>query len=698
MTGTGNQREGQTAERGKQATVLLIAVGLLFGLLFGLLGPPACAERIAGAPGAAPPVAPESDEAEQSESAPLARTREVSLAPLGPATDPCIDFATYACGPSRRRLVRDNDVLVWRGAALLRFLEELIAGGHQDGSAATALVRDFHRRCLDGAARQAGYKELQAQLVQIAAAKTLPDLARLLGGQLRAFAVPLLIAVEDRFDNSAADNPVYARVRLRGPHLPRALDRNRNHSDRLRDEQRIHWQRLAILSGVIAPEEVDAAMRINAWLAAAGRPDFKKGDTIPLVHRNGFAGARFPWHAFFDGLDLPDQAPLRPADPHELDRIDRLVELPLEDLKSFARVLLMEGASEYLDVSAVEEEARFHDGVVPNARYWHRSLAKVCLRLTARDLESPLADAYLSDLADANAEALVRPLFDALRGHLARDIYLVNWIDPASRDLAIRQVNAVRLRLIGDVEATPPDVSLAGPQSFFDAHRRVRGAVMAKRLAQLGTSPLGRDVSPNFSVGRYSSLSNLVWLSPEIVRPPYVWGRDYNAITFGSLGTVIGHELSHAFARAPRAATGATSHKWSDAAAEALRSRAQCFARKFDSFIRAADDETARRSSAEDDLADIVGVQLALQALDTQAAAPRSRFGDHYRRDFFLTFAHTVCAFSGDDAAEMDDLRDPHAPGRARINGVVSNLPAFAEAFACVPDTPMAPRERCPVW
>jgi hypothetical protein len=156
MTGTGSQRERHTAERGKQAAVLLIAVGLL--------GAPACAEQIAGAPGAAPPVAPESDEAEQSESAPLARTREVSLAPLGPATDPCIDFATYACGPSRRRLVRDNDVLAWRKAALLRFLDELMAGRHQDGSAATALVRDFHRRCLDGAARQAGYKELRAEL------------------------------------------------------------------------------------------------------------------------------------------------------------------------------------------------------------------------------------------------------------------------------------------------------------------------------------------------------------------------------------------------------------------------------------------------------------------------------------------------------------------------------------------------------
>jgi putative endopeptidase len=504
--------------------------------------------------------------------------------------------------------------------------------------------------------------------------------------------------VEVRFDDGATDNRVYARVRLRGPHLPRALDRNRNRSDRLRDEQRVHWQRLAILSGVIAPEEVDAAMRINAWLAAAGRPDFKKGDRMPLLNRDGFAGRRFPWQAFFDGLEVPEGAPLRPADPNELARIDRLLELPIEDLKSFARVLLVEAASEYLDTAAVDEEGRFHDAVVPNTRLGHRSLANVCLRLTARDLESPLADAYLSDLADANAEALVRPLFDALRGHLARDIYLASWMDPATRGLAIRQVNAVRLRLIGDVEATPPDLSLADAGSFLDAHRRVRGAVMAKRLAELGTPPLEREVSPNFNIGRYSTLSNLVWLSPEIVRPPYVSGGDYNATTFGSLGTIIGHELSHAFARAPRAAPGPMSQKWSEAAAEGLRSRAACFARKFDSFIRAADEETARHSSGEDDLADIVGVQLALQALDVQAAAPRSQFGDHYRRDFFLTYAHTVCAFSGDNAAERDNLRDPHAPGRARINAVASNLPAFAEAFACLPETPMAPRDRCPVW
>jgi predicted metalloendopeptidase len=80
------------------------------------------------------------------------------------------------------------------------------------------------------------------------------------------------------------------------------------------------------------------------------------------------------------------------------------------------------------------------------------------------------------------------------------------------------------------------------------------------------------------------------------------------------------------------------------------------------------------------------------------AAATPSHFDAAFRRDFFLAYAHTMCAIGRDHAAEMDDLRDPHAPVRARINGVASNLPAFAEAFACAPATPTAPEERCALW
>jgi len=618
--------------------------------------------------------------------------KQAPFAPLDPAADPCRDFAAYACGGADEQLVRDADLLAWRAPALQRFLDELRAGRHLDGSPATALVRDFYSRCSDIAARESGFAELRTELAQIERIATLSELARA-AGELYTHSETVLISINLRWDLAADDKRVYARLHLRGPFFRRGGSRKSNqHSV---DEQRAHWQRLAANSGAITPDEVEAALRINDWLATS-RAEDKDPEPAPIpVQRGDFARARFPWAAFFAGLRLPESIPLRAADADELARIDRLADLPLADQKSFVRVMMVEGASEYLGTAMLDEDLHYHNGWPANGHVDSRALTQSCIHLTALNLELPLADSYLSTLADARSEALVRPLFDALRARLARAISLSNWMDVPNRTRAINKVRAVQLRLIGDVEAAAPNASLAGSGSFFDAYRRVLSANETSRLARLGAAPPDPDSLPTFHPGAYSPTSNAFWLSPEIVRTPYVWGGDYNAFTFGAMGSIIGHELVHAFARVPLVDTAVKPPTESQPTIRALRGRSQCLERWFDSLAVASHHSPSSHSNAEEDVADLVGVELALQALETQAAAPTSHMEDGFRRDFFLAYAHTMCGFGADHRTLVDDLNDPHAPVRTRINGVVANLPAFAAAFACAPGAPMAPREHC---
>jgi putative endopeptidase len=106
------------------------------------------------------------------------------------------------------------------------------------------------------------------------------------------------------------------------------------------------------------------------------------------------------------------------------------------------------------------------------------------------------------------------------------------------------------------------------------------------------------------------------------------------------------------------------------------------------------------RNSAEEYTADLTGLDLALEAMRVERLRV-GRVAESYwqdTREVFVGFAQDQCSKSGDQVSELDMRTDPHPPARLRINGVVSELPEFARAFACEAGQPMAPVQRCVAW
>src|SRR5262249_33857559 len=161
--------------------------------------------------------------------------------------------------------------------------------------------------------RNEGLALLRTKLEAISRVSTLAELARMLG-QLRASGYVALVNLQFAWDAREATNPIFASIFLQGPHLPRAMYAAKN---RLVAEHGVQWQWLAQLSGAIAPQEVDGAVRIDAWLAAPGKVDAAAAAPLvpTMIHRGDLAAARFPWGAYLDGLGAPPDLLLRARGP-----------------------------------------------------------------------------------------------------------------------------------------------------------------------------------------------------------------------------------------------------------------------------------------------------------------------------------------------------------------------------------------------
>jgi predicted metalloendopeptidase len=299
---------------------------------------------------------------------------------------------------------------------------------------------------------------------------------------------------------------------------------------------------------------------------------------------------------------------------------------------------------------------------------------------------------------DPTFDAAARLTFSLLRARFVDAVERATWIDDGSRRAAVQKLVAVRFQLIDDLERKYPHIELA-PGSLRAAVREAAAKAHHELLLEIGRPGTAPVIDPVFDGAVYSSVVNTVWISPELRTPPLVRGGALDPVAFGSLGTVVGHEVAHALSPIGRQydAAGLRRETWSQQAVAAFDDRVACLQRQLEGASGAWKDRAAFRALNEH-VADLGGVTLALAAMEGGRAA----VADHpvvrdRRREFFMAYAQKECGLSGNE--DMDAAYDrEHAPARVRINTVLSNVPEFAETFRCAPGKPMAPQQRCSLW
>jgi len=175
---------------------------------------------------------------------------------------------------------------------------------------------------------------------------------------------------------------------------------------------------------------------------------------------------------------------------------------------------------------------------------------------------------------------------------------------------------------------------------------------------------------------------------------------------YGGIGMVMGHELTHGFDDEGRQfdAEGNLKDWWGPAVNTEFERRATCVKNQYDAYVVLGDVHVNGKLTLGENIADLGGVKLAYKAMKAKLPnAPNGKGGGGQaeftpEQEYYLGFAQGWCGKLRDEALRHQVATNPHSPPHLRVNGPLSNVPEFAQAFACKPDAKMIRKDRCEVW
>ena len=636
---------------------------------------------------------------------------------------PCQDFFQYASGSWVTRttipasypgygsfqILRDRNQ-----EALHRLLEDAARKTASRSDANLAKLGAFYGSCMESArAEVEGMKPLEPTLAAIAAIRSLDDLT-LEAARLQAEGVDVLFrfgALPD-LKNSTMMIAVASQGGLGLPDRD-YYTREDSTSRAIRDRYVEHVARILELIGeprADARARADKVMEIETSLARASMTNVQRRDPKAVYHMLKVDELRglmpsFGWTSYLQQAGLEGLADLNVAQPDFFKALnEHLSGVTLEDWKTYLRWHAAEQAAPFLSSPFVDETFRFQkvlNGIEELPPRWKR-----CVQATDDWLGEALGREYVklhfSPRARARALEMVKNLEAALKSRLES----LDWMGDSTRAEALGKLAA-----FGEKIGYPDhwrDYSALRIErgSFLENVSRANEFETARQHRKVG-KPVDRGewrMTPPTVNAYYNSSNNDINFPAGILQPPFFDPEADDAVNYGGIGAVIGHEMTHGFDDRGRQFDGAGNLRdwWTAEDAQRYQGRASRVVDQFNGYVAVDTLHLNGKLTLGENIADLGGVAVAFHALERALAGkPRPLIdGLTPEQRFFFSYAQVWRAKFRPEAIRLRVATDPHSQARWRVDGPLSNLPEFAKTFGCKAGDPMVRPDslRARIW
>jgi putative endopeptidase len=647
-----------------------------------------------------------------------------SIDNIDKTVDPCVDFYQYACGNWIKNSEIPADESQWvsfveldeRNLDVDRGILEKAAAGGASRDAIDQKIGDFYASCMDEKTADArGIAPLRPELDRIAAvtdkASLIDEIAR-----IRLLGPRALFAFFSSSDLHNADH-VIAYIDQGGLTLPDRDYYIKDDPDQVEKRQRLvaYASQLFTLAGQTPQQAGDSAqtvLQIETMLAVDSMDRTKRRDPKNRDHKMSreeaaALGSDFYLNRYFTAVGAPDFTQLNVVNPDFFKQVNGVLQAePLDALKTYVSWHVLNSAAPWLSRPFVEANFKLQQDLTGQKEIQARW--KRCANLTDRELGEALGQKYVEATFGAEGKARMLKMVDALEASLANDIHDLSWMSDETKKQAKVKLDAIRNKIgYPDVWRDYSSV-VVKPGDLMGNIERANMFESKRQIAKID-KPLDRKewgMTPPTVNAYYSSSFNEIVFPAGILQPPFFDRNLDDAVNFGGIGVVIGHELTHGFDDQGRKfdPQGNLHDWWTEQDGKEFEKRASCVADEYSGFVAVDDKKLNGKLTLGENTADNGGARIALAALERMIAEDKTgKEGqkiDGYTPEqrFFLGFGRVWCEKSRPEILRVRVLTDPHSPGRYRIDGVVQNMPEFQKAWGCKAGQPMVAENACHVW
>jgi putative endopeptidase len=647
-----------------------------------------------------------------------------SVTNMDQTVDPKVDFANFAAGgwyknfqmPADKSRFGAFDTLEQNNWTNLKaILEEVSSESHQTGTIEQK-VGDFYATAMNTEAIDAaGLKPIESELARVAAIQNLDGLAEVVA-HLRRTGGGGLFGQFVFADQKQSDiNALY--LSQGGMSLPSRDYYFAEGFAKVREQFKEHVAKMFVLAGYDEAASTAAAERllsIETALAENAKTPVELRDR--LANYNRFTHAEleatmtnFPvLRVLRDaGLKVDAMDYVIVGQPKFLEGLNKLLaERPIDDWKTYLRYRVLAGSAPALARPFEEEHFRFYSTVLRGTPQmeprWQRAA-----RATDGALGEALGQLYVAKHYPPEAKARMDEMITNIKAVLRDRLATLEWMSQPTREKAIAKFDRFVAR-IGYPE-TWRDYSSVNitRDSYFENIRATVRFEVARNYNKLG-EPVDKSewgMTPPTVNAYFQPTANQIVFPAGILQPPFFDFTMDDAVNYGMIGGVIGHEITHGFDDQGRRydADGNLTDWWTTEDDAQFRARAQKLIDQYSSYEALPGLKVNGALSLGENVADLGGTSIAFEAFQRSLKdkpTPQKIDGFTAEQRFFISWAQGWRTAYREDAMRRQVMVGPHAPGNFRAIGALVNMQEFLDAFGIKEGDPMwkAPEDRTKIW
>ncbi|MDR3675019.1 MAG: M13 family metallopeptidase [Acidobacteriota bacterium] len=657
--------------------------------------------------------------------APLNAPHGVNTANMDRTCAPCADFNKFANGGWEAKNSIPAAYPSWGVANEVNernrnILHEILEDAAKSKTAAHGSseqkVGDYYGSCMDvPAIDREGVRPLQPEFDRI---ERVADVAGLEAeiAHLQSMGIDAFFGVDSTQDFKDSTQ-VTGEVDQGGLGMPDRdyYTRQDEKSVKQREEYLKHVTKMFELLGDTpdtAAAEAQTVMDLETQLAKASQTKVERRDPKNVYHRMTQSGVKtlapdFPWEDYFTAVGLAGKGDVNVTAPDFFKQMGNMISTePISKWKIYLRWHLINSSARSLSTPFVDEDFHFKGTVLTGTEEilprWKR-----CVSSTDHVLGEALGQVYVKKAFPPEAKTRALTMVRNLEAALADDIKTLPWMSDATRQQALIKLNAITNK-IGYPDKWR-DYSSLDIQRGSHVENVARAATFEfhRDLNKVG-KPVDRTewgMSPPTVNAYYNPQLNEIVFPAGILQPPFFDFQADDALNYGAMGAIIGHEMTHGFddEGSQFDAQGNFKNWWTPDDQKNFQARGACVASQFDGFFVEDKLHENGKLVEGESIADLGGLAIAYAAYQkSMEGKPRPKDIDGFTPEqrFFIGYAQSWAEKMRPEYARMLTNVDPHPLPKFRVLGPLSNLAAFAKAFGCKAGDPMVrpANDRCGIW